>query len=76
MREYETQTAKEVQLDWFSLATMPYETRISRLARWVVDAEQSGCRYSLRLPQEFIASGHGLEQRHACLRALALMPHV
>ncbi len=76
VREYETQTAKEVQLDWLSLATLPYESRISRLARWVVDAEQSGCRYSLRLPQEFIASGHGLEQRHACLRALALMPHV
>ena len=76
VREYETQTAKEVQLDWFSLGTLPYEARISRLARWVVDAEKSGCRYSLRLPQELIASGHGLEQRHACLRALALMPHV
>lgn len=76
VREYETQTAKEIQLDWFSIGTLPYETRISRLARWVVNAEQSGCRYSLRLPNEFIASGNGLEQRHACLRALALMPHV
>lgn len=76
VREYETQTAKEVQLDWYTLALMPYEARISRLARWVVSAEQSGCRYSLRLPQEFIASGNGLEHRHACLRALALMPHV
>lgn len=76
VREYETQTAKEIQLDWFSLGTLPYESRISRLARWVVNAEQSGCRYSLRLPKEFIDSGNGLEQRHACLRALALMPHV
>lgn len=76
VREYETQTAKEVQLDWFSLALMPYEARISRLSRWVVNAEQSGCRYSLRLPQEFIPSGNGLEHRHACLRALALLPHV
>ncbi len=76
VREYETQTAKEIQLDWFSMGTLTYEARISRLARWVVNAEQSGCRYSLRLPQEFIASGSGLEQRHACLRALALMPHV
>lgn len=76
VREYETQTAKEIQLDWFSLWALPYEVRISRLARWVVNAEQSGCRYSMRLPQEFIASAHGAEQRHACLRALALMPHV
>ena len=76
VREYETQTAKEIQLDWFSLNALPYEARISRLARWVVSAEQSTCRYSLRLPQEFIASGSGLEQRHACLRALALMPPI
>jgi len=76
VREYETQTAKEIQLDWFSLGTLSYEARISRLARWVVNAEQNGCRYSLRLPQEFIASAHGAEQRHACLRALALMPNV
>lgn len=76
VREYETQTAKEIQLDWFLLGNLTYEARISRLARWVVNAEQSGCRYSLRLPQEFIASSHGLEQRHACLRALALLPHV
>ncbi|MEO8002668.1 MAG: DUF58 domain-containing protein, partial [Arenimonas sp.] len=76
VREYETQTAKEIQLDWFSLNALPYEARVSRLARWVLVAEQSTCRYSLRLPQEFIASGNGPEQRHACLRALALMPHV
>lgn len=76
VREYETQIAKEIQLDWFALAALPYEMRISRLARWVVNAEQSACRYSLRLPNEFIASGNGPEQRHACLRALALMPHV
>jgi uncharacterized protein (DUF58 family) len=76
VREYETQTAKEIQLDWFQLAALPYEMRISRLARWVITAEQSVCRYSLRLPQEFIDSGSGTEHRHACLRALALMPHV
>jgi uncharacterized protein (DUF58 family) len=76
VREYETQTAKEIQLDWFSLNGLSYEARISRLARWVVNAEQSNCRYSLRLPREFIASGNGFEHRHVCLRALALMPHV
>jgi uncharacterized protein (DUF58 family) len=75
VREYEAQTAKEVQLDWFELSTIPYENRISRLARWVVSAEQNQCRYSLRLPNEFIASSHGAEHRHACLRALALLPH-
>lgn len=76
VREYETQTAKEIQLDWFAMTNLAYEARISRLARWVLTAEQSGCRFSLRLPQEMIASGSGLEHRHACLRALALLPHV
>jgi uncharacterized protein (DUF58 family) len=76
VREYETQTAKEIQLNWFSMNTLDNETRISRLARWVVNAENSGCRYSMRLPNEFISSGHGPEQKHICLRALALLPHV
>ena len=34
----------------------------------------SGSRYGLRLPNQAIAAGRGPEHRHACLRALALLP--
>ena len=53
---------------------MRHEQRIRRLARWVVEAERSGSRYSLRVPGQVIAAGQGPEHRHACLRALALLP--
>ena len=39
-----------------------------------MDAERSGSRYSLRLPGKHLPSARGAEHRHACLRALALMP--
>lgn len=74
VREYESAVARDIALDWNQLAGLDHEGKISRLARWVVEAERSGSRYSLRLPMEFLVPGRGPEHRHACLRALALMP--
>lgn len=74
VREYESAVARDILLDWNALPGLAHEARISRLARWVVEAERSGSRYSLRLPQEYLPPGRGPEQRHACLRALALLP--
>jgi len=75
VREYEQPRAADVVLDWSSLHALPYEARIRRLARWVDDAEREGRRYRLQLPgQPPIGPGSGVQHRHACLRALALMP--
>jgi uncharacterized protein (DUF58 family) len=75
VREYEATANRELELDWFTLGKLGYEARIRRLARWVADAERQGSRYRLRLPSAVIGPGTGPEHRHACLRALALMPH-
>ncbi|WP_374601642.1 DUF58 domain-containing protein [Arenimonas sp.] len=75
VREYEASAPRELELDWNSLHGMPQEARIRRLARWVVDAERLGHRYRLRLPSVTLGPGRGPDHRHACLRALALMPH-
>jgi uncharacterized protein (DUF58 family) len=75
VREYESAVARDLLIDWNAATGLDYEQRISRLARWVVEAERSGSRYALRLPSERLPSGRGAEHRHACLRALALMPH-
>lgn len=75
VREYEASAPRELDLAWDALTALPREARIRRLARWVVDAERLGHRYRLRLPEATIGPGRGPEQRHACLRALALMPH-
>lgn len=76
VREYEQPQGAEVTLEWHALRALPYEARIGRLARWVDLAERGGRRYRLALPgQPVIGPGHGPHHRHACLRALALMPH-
>ena len=55
-----------------TLAALPLEARLEQLARWLVDAEASGDRYGLILPQTHMKPDRGIEHRHACLAALAI----
>jgi uncharacterized protein (DUF58 family) len=61
---------------WFEWERMPpgmdVEARLSRLARWVMLAEERGLRYGLRLPGIAVALGEGFPHRERCLRELAL----
>ncbi len=76
VREYEQPLGADVVLDWQATAGLPYEARISRLAHWVDLAEREGRRYRLALPgQPTLGPDHGAQHRHACQRALALLPH-
>jgi uncharacterized protein (DUF58 family) len=74
VREYEASVHREIELDWFTLGALPHEARIRRLTRWVLEADRLGGRWRVRLPGQLIGPGRGPEHRHACLRALALMP--
>ncbi|MBE2293157.1 MAG: DUF58 domain-containing protein [Xanthomonadaceae bacterium] len=75
VREYERAQQQDVVLDWRALHGLAHEARISRLAGWIDLAEREGRRYRLRLPaQPDLGPGQGSEHRHACLRALALLP--
>ena len=59
----------------FDLAAVPggdLEARLARLARWIVDAEQRGDRYGLRLPDGEVPPGTGLSHRNRCLGRLAI----
>jgi len=73
VREYEQPRGADVVLEWSALP-LPHEARIARLARWVDEAEREGRRSLLRLPGQAIGPGRGAAHRHACLRALALLP--
>ena len=68
--------AEELWLDWESLSDLDTEARLSRLTRWVLDAETMQYSYGLRLPNQQIPIGHGTSHRHRCLEALALYPDV
>jgi uncharacterized protein (DUF58 family) len=75
VREYEQPLGADVLLDWQQLSALAYEARIRRLARWVDEAEREGRRYRLQLPgQPALGPASGAHHRHACLRALALLP--
>jgi len=76
VREYEQPLQAEVLLQWSSLSALAYEQRIRRLAHWVDLAERENYRYRLQLPgQPMLGPGLGPAHRHACLRALSLLPH-
>ncbi|MFD0738650.1 DUF58 domain-containing protein [Lysobacter koreensis] len=76
VREYEQPLGADVLLDWHAMDSLPYEARIARLARWIDEAERDDRRYRLVLPGHAdLGADHGPFHRHACLRALALMPH-
>ncbi len=62
------------EFDLDRLAPLGLEARLEQLCRWIVDAEQRGERYALRLPGEYLAAGRGSGHRHRCLAALARVP--
>lgn len=64
--------SERLWLDWRMLAGMDPESRLSRLCRWVLEAEQQGLEYGLWLPDQILEPGHGPQHRQQCLRALAL----
>ncbi|KRG71186.1 DUF58 domain-containing protein [Pseudoxanthomonas dokdonensis] len=76
VREYEQSSSKDLELGWADTRGLAGEARIQRLAWWVDLAERQGHRYRLSLPgHPPMQAGQGDAHRHACLRALALMPH-
>jgi len=65
--------ASELWFDWDRLPPDMYtEARLSRLARWVLLAEEYGLRYGLKLPGVMVPLGAGSNHRESCLRELAL----
>ena len=75
VREYEQPLGADIVLDWRDLHALAWEDRIRRLARWVDEAEREGRRWRLQLPGEpALGPARGADHRHACLRALALLP--
>lgn len=74
VREFEQPAGGDALLEWDSLAGLPAELRISRLARWILEAEGTGLRSTLVVPGSLIGPDRGAPHVHSCLRCLALMP--
>jgi uncharacterized protein (DUF58 family) len=72
VKEYSASGAELRMFDFGSLGNLALEAKLEQLARWVVDAEGSGERYGLTLPNSYIKPDRGPEHRHRCLAALAM----
>lgn len=70
-KEFSGPAGGTVWLDWDALPGMADEARLSRLCRWVLDADAAGQTYGLRLAGQEIKPAEGDLQRLACLAALA-----
>ncbi|MEH6449808.1 MAG: DUF58 domain-containing protein [Oleispira sp.] len=71
-KEYDNQQLSMQWLDWFSLQGMGIEERLSHLTGWVLQAEQEGRAYGIKLPQLEIKPNLGDVHRDLCLKHLAL----
>lgn len=72
-KHFEGGAATEIFLDFSALPPrMDVELKLSRLARWVLDAELQGVPYAFRLNQITFSAAVGAAHQAACLRALAL----
>ena len=72
-KQFSGESAGELWLDWQLLPDeLDLEHHLSRLAGWVIAAEESGAPYGLRMPGIDIAPSRGDAHRAACLQALAL----
>jgi uncharacterized protein (DUF58 family) len=73
VKQFEAAGGGELMLDYIELPeVLGIEGRLSRLTRWVLDADASHMRYGLKLPDAMIFIGSGAAHREHCLTALAL----
>jgi uncharacterized protein (DUF58 family) len=71
-RDSQTLQQQTLWLDQQQTGLSQPEAQLSRLCAWVLQADQLGLIYGLRLKHQDIAPASGLAHRQRCLRALAL----
>jgi len=72
VKQFSTPIGEELWLDFHYAFDATTEEKLSRMTRWVLDAEAQGLRYGLRLPDSELPSGQGAAHRDECLRRIAL----
>ena len=72
VKEYRGEGSSQLYLDWQQTPGFDVEARLSRLCRWVLDAEKMGSVYGLRLPGTDIKPSSGQTHLRVCLERLAL----
>ena len=71
VRQMEVPRARETEFDFDRISGLSIEAKLSRLTRWVIEAEHADLHFSLRLPGSVIGPASGQAHRKRCLTALA-----
>lgn len=72
-KHFEGGTVAEIVIDFAALPiTMDLESKLSRMTRWVIEAEARGQAYAFHLGDTVLSAALGPSHQEACLRALAL----
>ena len=71
-RDTSASASQALVLDYASAGSADVEARLSRLAAWVLAADQLGQAYGLRLPGHELQQAGGDSQRREALQSLAL----
>ena len=72
-KQFSGRTDTELWLEWQATPeSLGIEGRVSRLARWVIDAHAAGLSFGLRLPGVTLPPAPGNAQHDRCLEALAM----
>ncbi|MBI3140929.1 MAG: DUF58 domain-containing protein [Rhodocyclales bacterium] len=72
-KQFTGQAAAQLWLDWDMLpAQLGVEARLSRLARWLIEAQAAGLACGLRMPGQELPPAEGELHFQACLETLAL----
>lgn len=75
-KQFSGRADTELWLDWQATQdALGIEGRLSRLARWVIDAHAAGLSFGLRLPGVTVPPAPGDAQHDRCLGALAMFPN-
>ncbi len=72
VKQFSVPLGDELWLDYSDTPDRNDEEKLSRMTRWVLDAEAQGLRYGLRLPDGEMPIDHGIMHRNACLRRISL----
>jgi uncharacterized protein (DUF58 family) len=72
VKQFSTQVGDELWLDLAAATDLNTESKLSRMTRWVLDAESQGMHYGLRLPDGELPVGSGMAHRNKCLQHITL----
>jgi uncharacterized protein (DUF58 family) len=72
-KEFQGEGQQVLWLTWDMTAGRDTETRVSLLARWVLDAHETGLAWGLQLPAAMLPPERGDSHLHESLKALALL---